>query len=331
MIEFVYPWCFVLLFAPLLVRWLAPAYKERKSSVQVPYFARLVTVTGEKPESGAVILNRKVIQRVLLVFTWLCLVTAMAKPEKIGEPIIQQRSARDLMIAVDLSGSMAVEDFTSSAGITLDRLTAVKQVLTDFVKARQYDRLGLILFGDAPYIQAPFTNDLTTWLTLLNESNIGMAGQSTAIGDAIGLSISAFDNAKTKNKVLILLTDGNDTGSKVPPIEAAIIAAAAKIKIYTIAIGDPKTQGEEKINEQVLKRMAKVTGGTYFQAMNRDELQQVYQQIDALEPQQFDIQSFRPRTSLHHYPVILFILLYTCILLTVVLTFRVKSRAKNHA
>lgn len=330
MIEFVYPWCFILLFAPLLVRRLAPPYKEKKSSVQVPYFTRLVAVTGEKPESGAVVLNRKVIQRILLVFSWLCLVTAMAKPEKIGEPIIQQKSARDLMIAVDLSGSMAVEDFTSLEGKTLDRLTAVKRVLADFVKAREHDRLGLILFGDAPYIQAPFTDDLTTWLTLLNESSIGMAGQSTTIGDTIGLAISAFSQAKTKNKVLILLTDGNDTGSKVPPVEAAIIAAASKIKIYTIAIGDPKTLGEEKVNEEVLEQIAKVTTGANFQAMNSEELHKVYQQIDALEPQQFDVQSYRPRTSLHHYPVILFIMLYICILLAVVLGLRFKSKAKDH-
>jgi len=330
MIEFVHPWCFILLFAPVLVRWLAPPYKENKSALQVPYFTRLVAVTGEKPESGAVIMNRKVIQRVLLIFSWLCLVTAMAKPEKIGEPIIQQKSARDLMIAVDLSGSMAAEDFTNLKGEKLDRLTSVKLILTDFVKARKHDRLGLILFGDAPYIQAPFTDDLTTWLTLLNESSIGMAGQSTAIGDAIGLAISAFNKAKTKNKVLILLTDGNDTGSKVPPIEAAIIAAASKIKIYTIAIGDPQTLGEEKVNEEALKKISKITAGAYFQAMNRKELHKIYQQINALEPQQFDIQSFRPRTSIHHFSVILLTVLYVSILLVVVFRFRFKSRAKYH-
>lgn len=331
MIEFIYPWCFILLFAPIFVRWLAPPYKEKKSSVQVPYFTRLVAVTGEKPQSEAVILNRKQLQHILLVFSWVCLVIAMAKPEKIGEPIIQQKSARDLMVAVDLSGSMAIKDFTTTTNKSLDRLSAIKQVLADFVKARQHDRLGLILFGDAPYLQAPFTDDLATWLTLLNESSIGMAGQSTAIGDAIGLAISTFNKAKTKNKVLILLTDGNDTGSKVPPVEAAIIAAASKIKIYTIAIGDPQTLGEEKVNQEVLDKIAEITGGTSFQAMNREQLHQVYQQINALEPQQFDIQSFRPRTNLHHYPVMLFIILYISILLVVVLGFGFKLGIKDHA
>lgn len=324
-----YPWFFILLLAPIFVRWLTPPYKEKKNSVQVPYFSRLVEVTGETPQSAAVVLNRKRLQHFLLIFSWLCLVIAMAKPERIGEPIIQQKSARDLMVAVDLSGSMAIDDFNNLTGKSIDRLTAIKQVLSDFVKERDHDRLGLILFGDAAYIQAPFTDDLTTWLTLLNESSIGMAGQSTAIGDAIGLAISAFNKAKTKNKVLILLTDGNDTGSKVPPMEAAIIAASLKIKIYTIAIGNPKTQGEEKVNVEVLKHIAEISQGASFQAINSDELHNIYQQINALEPQLFNTHTFRPRTSLHHYPVILIIIVYTGILLAVVLNFRRQFKANN--
>jgi len=236
------------------------------------------------------------------------------------------------MIAVDLSGSMAVEDFTlatlknhkdinnqgntanintsSKAPEKVNRLVAVKEVLTQFVQNRQHDRLGLILFGDAAYLQAPFTQDTKTWLTLLDETDIGMAGQSTAFGDAIGLAISVFENSDTKNRVLIALTDGNDTGSKVPPVEAAKVAAAYKIKIYTIAIGDPSAVGEEKVDLAVLEEMAQVTGGKSFQALNREELALVYQQIDKMEPQKFDSLSFRPRTSAYHYPIILFACVY---------------------
>ena len=328
MIEFVYPWAFVLIFLPILVTLLAPAYKERKSSIKVPYFARLVDVTGEKPQSGAVLLNRNNLQRLLVAFSWLCIVTAIAKPEMIGAPINQEKSARDLMIAVDLSGSMSVEDFTlpetKDETEKVNRLVAVKHVLNTFVKGREHDRLGLILFGDVPYLQAPFTDDIATWQALLNESDIGMAGQSTAFGDAIGLAISVFEQSDTQNRVLIVLTDGNDTASKVPPVEAAKVAAAHDIKIYTIAIGDPSAVGEEKVDLKVLKEMAELTQGKSFQALNSEELLTVYAEIDKLEPQQFDSLSFRPRVSIHHYPIALFFSIYLLALFIVNIRIRLQ-------
>ena len=328
MIEFVYPWAFVLIFLPILVTLLAPAYKERKSSIKVPYFARLVDVTGEKPQSGAVLLSRNNLQHLLIAFSWLCIVTAIAKPEMIGAPINQEKSARDLMIAVDLSGSMSVEDFTlpetKDETEKVNRLVAVKHVLNTFVKGREHDRLGLILFGDAPYLQAPFTDDIATWQELLNESDIGMAGQSTAFGDAIGLAISVFEQSDTQNRVLIVLTDGNDTASKVPPVEAAKVAAAHDIKIYTIAIGDPTAVGEEKVDLEVLKEMAEITQGKSFQALNSNELLTVYAEIDKLEPQQFDSLSFRPRVSIHHYPIALFVSIYLLALFIVNIRIRLQ-------
>jgi Ca-activated chloride channel family protein len=338
MIEFVYPWAFILIPLPILVVLFAPAYKERKSSIKVPYFARLVDVTGEKPQTGAVLLNRNNLQRLLIAFSWLCIVTAIAKPEMIGAPINQEKSARDLMIAVDLSGSMSVEDFTlpntdiaAEPDGKVNRLVAVKKVLNNFVKDREHDRLGLILFGDAPYLQAPFTDDISTWQTLLNESDIGMAGQSTAFGDAIGLAISVFEQSETQNRVLIVLTDGNDTASKVPPVEAAKVAAAHDIKIYTIAIGDPTAVGEEKVDIEVLKSMAEITGGKTFQALDSDELSQVYAEINALEPQQFDSLSFRPRVSIHHYPIVLFVSLYLFALFIVNVRIRMTLAKQGHS
>lgn len=335
MIEFAYLEYFALLPLPLLIIWLVPAYKEKKSSVKVPYFARLVDVTGETPQSGAVLLNRNNIQRIFITLSWLCIVTSLAKPEMIGDAIVQQKSARDLMVAVDLSGSMSVEDFTlandnSKSNKVVDRLTAVKQVLTDFAQGREHDRLGLILFGDAPYLQAPFTADISTWLALLDESQIGMAGQSTAFGDAIGLSISVFESSATQNRVLIVLTDGNDTASRVPPVEAAKVAAAYNIKIYTIAIGDPTAVGEEKVDLAALEEMAKVTGGASFQALDSEELQQVYKEINLLEPQQFDSLSFRPRTSIHHYPIIFIVLLYLVSLSLVNLRYYINNIRENN-
>lgn len=351
MIEFVYPWAFVLLILPVFVVLFAPAYKERKSSIKVPYFARLVDVTGEKPQSGAVLLNRNNIQRLIVAFSWLCIVTAIAKPEMIGAPINQEKSARDLMVAVDLSGSMSVEDFTlpkniqikegsSQRNITtqniqtetkVNRLVAVKHVLNTFAKGREHDRLGLILFGDAPYLQAPFTDDIATWQSLLNESDIGMAGQSTAFGDAIGLAISVFEQSDTKNRVLIVLTDGNDTASKVPPVDAAKVAAAHDIKIYTIAIGDPSAVGEEKVDLDVLAEIADITQGQSFQALNSNELLQVYAEIDKLEPQKFDSLSFRPRVSIHHYPIIIFISIYLFALFIVNIRIRLSLKKQKQA
>lgn len=336
MIEFVYPWAFLLLLAPILVVFFAPVYKERKSSIKVPYFARLVDVTGEKPQSGAVLINRNNLQRIIVAFSWLCIVTAIAKPEMIGDPINQEKSARDLMVAVDLSGSMSVEDFTlpsiNSSSPTADkvnRLVAVKNVLNTFVENREHDRLGLILFGDAPYLQAPFTDDIATWQALLNESDIGMAGQSTAFGDAIGLAISVFEQSDTKNRVLIVLTDGNDTASKVPPVEAAKVAASHDIKIYTIAIGDPSAVGEEKVDLEILQKMAEITQGKSFQALNSEELLTVYSEIDKLEPQEFDSLSFRPRFSIHHYPIILFVSVYLVALFIVNIRIRLQLRKQS--
>ena len=301
MIEFAYPWLFFMLPLPLLAYFLLPVYKERKSSVKVPFFRRLVELTGEKPSRGAVVLERMLFQKAWLVLSWGLIVMAMAKPQYVGEPIVIEKSGRDLMIGVDLSGSMEATDFSNANGEQVDRLTAVKSVLSEFVAQREHDRLGLIVFGDAPFLQAPFTEDHDTWLTLLTETETGMAGMSTAFGDAIGLSIKAFDRSDTENRVLIVLTDGNDTGSKVPPVDAAKVADQLGVTIYTIAIGDPQTAGEEALDVDTLQRIADITAGGYYQALDREQLENIYRQINALEPAIFESLSYRPKQSLHHY------------------------------
>ena len=320
MLELTYPWLLLTLPLPLLVYLLVPAHRERKSSVQVPFFNRLVELTGAKPSSGAVILKRLKVQKLFLLLSWILIVIALCRPEYVGDPIVREKSARDLMVAVDLSGSMQATDFVNSDGQQVDRLTAVKSVLAEFASQRQHDRLGLIVFGDAPFLQAPFTEDHQAWLTLLNETEIGMAGVSTALGDAIGLSLKLFENSDTDNRVLIVLTDGNDTGSKVPPVEAAKVAAQFDVAIYTIAIGDPATLGEEALDVETLQRIAELTDGAYYQALDRQELQQIYQRIAELEPELYESLSYRPRQSLHQYPLaivtavyLLFFLLMTLI------------------
>jgi Ca-activated chloride channel family protein len=309
MLELAHPWALALLALPVLMR-LLPAYKESRDSVKVPFFDKLVELSQQRPQSGAMILRRDRAQRFLVGFMWLCLVVSAAKPEWIGAPVEQQKSGRDLMVAVDLSGSMETRDFTLPGGQTVDRLQAVKYVLEDLADQRASDRLGLIVFGTAAYLQTPFTDDHLVWARLLEETEIGMAGPSTVFGDAIGLAIKLFMDSDSDNRVLIMLTDGNDTGSTVPPVDAAKVAATKEIRIYTIAIGDPAAVGEEALDIETLERVSEVTGGQHFEALDRDQLRAAYEAIGELEPELYETISYRPRQSLHWVPVGLAVALY---------------------
>jgi len=332
MFEFAHPWAFLLLPLPLLVYWLAPAYKESQDSLRVPFFKRLIDITGQKPQKGAVILQRIFFQKIWGPISWILVIISLAKPMMISAPIEQIKSARDLMVAVDLSGSMEVADFKADDGKIISRLDAVKQVLAEFSKQREHDRLSLIVFADASYLQAPFTEDHSTWLALLNETEIGMAGQSTLFGDAIGLGIKLFKKSDSENKVLIILTDGNDTGSKVPPIEAAKVAAKNGLTIYTIAIGDPETVGEEAIDLKVLNKISEITSGATYHAFDKQELENIYKMIAELEPDEYDTLSYRPKISLHHYPLALALFGYLFFFITMtLLSSRSQSRSRSLA
>jgi Ca-activated chloride channel family protein len=309
MFELAHPWALALIALPLLMRFV-PAYKESRDSVKVPFFDKLVELSQERPESGARILQRDRAQRILVTLTWILLVIAAARPQWVGAPIEQEKSGRDLMIAVDLSGSMEARDFTLPSGEQVDRLVAVKQVLQELAAQRASDRLGLIVFGAAAYLQAPFTDDHQVWGQLLDETEIGMAGPSTVFGDAIGLAIKLFRENDSTNRVLIILTDGNDTGSTVPPIDAAKVAAANDIRIYSIAIGDPATAGEDALDMETIDRVSEVTGGQTFQALDREQLRQAYVTIGELEPALYESVSFRPRRSMHWLPIAIIIALY---------------------
>lgn len=321
MYELAHPWLLLILPLPVLVNLLLPAHRTRKSAVRVPFFQRLVDLSGSQPSHGAVISPRIFYRLLLMILIWLCIVVALAQPQYVGAPITHEKSARDLMIAVDLSASMQTTDFKDENGAQVDRLSAVKSVLKEFVAQRPHDRLGLIVFGDAPFLQAPFTQDHATWMTLLNETEISMAGPSTAFGDAIGLAIKHFRNNESQNRVLIVLTDGNDTGSQVPPIEAAKVAHRYGVIIYPIAIGDSATLGQEALDINTLERVAEITQGLFYQALDRQQLRTIYQQIAALEPQMFEAQSYRPRKDMHHLPMLL-----VTLLLLVFMLLRVSQR-----
>lgn len=303
MITLAYPWLLLLLALPLLLRFFLPAHREPRPALQVPFLARLARACGQEPASGAAVLQGVWGRKLLLPFVWLCIVLALARPQWIEPPVSKAVPMRDLLLAVDLSGSMETQDFTAADGKTTDRLTAVKQVLDGFLAQREGDRVGLILFGSAPFVQVPFTEDLKVCRQLLSEAQVKMAGPQTAFGDAIGLAITMFDRSDMKDRVLIVLTDGNDTASQVPPAKAAEIAKGKGIVIHTVSVGDPRAAGEQALDVPTLQAVAKETGGIYSAASDRKQLEGIYKHLDALEARKAATLSRRPKRDVHHWPL----------------------------
>lgn len=303
MLTFANSWVFLLLPLPVLIRWLLPAWSQARPAVRMPGFHHLAEHLGLKPEIGATVRRRSKLQALLFVLIWVLAVAALARPQWLEPPVVREMPTRDLLLAVDLSGSMEAEDFTAPNSGMVGRLTAVKQVLDDFLKRRKGDRVGLLIFGNAAFVQAPFTQDLNVVRQLLQETAPRMAGPKTAFGDAIGLGITLFERSKLEQRVMIVLTDGNDTGSDVPPAEAAAIAAHKDIVIHTVAIGDPSSLGEEALDEEALKAVAAKTGGNYYFAQDRASLEEVYETLDQLETRKVETVTYRPRRDLFHWPL----------------------------
>ena len=302
MFSFSYPWLFLLLPLPWLVRWLLPPRNAGHVAVRVPFGYRLKDVL----QSGGV--TQKIAKQskhlIIPVILWLLVLTSLARPQWIEPPVVKELPTRDMLLLVDLSGSMEQRDFENKAGKKVTRLDAVKQVLGDFLQRRKGDRVGLVIFGNAPYLQAPFSTDLSLSRELLDECDVGMAGPQTAFGDAIGLGVNLFKDSDAPAKTMIALTDGNDTKSQVPPIEAARVAAQHDITIYTVAMGDPTTVGENKLDEQALKDVASTAHGSYFFAADRKQLEGIYDKLDQIETRKVKTVSHRPRRDLFYYFVL---------------------------
>jgi Ca-activated chloride channel family protein len=309
MYTFSHPWLFLLIILPLILRAVLPPYSVKRKAIRVPWFRRTADLLGTEPAEGAVIQEKKVSLRVFHFLLWVLIVLAMAGPQYLEAPLSRVIPTRDLMLLVDLSGSMDTRDFTDSSGEKINRLAAVKEVLDDFLTRREGDRVGLIVFGNAPFVQVPFTQDLDACRLLLEETAVRMAGPRTAFGDAIGLGITLFEESQVKNRLLIALTDGNDTGSKVPPEEAAKIASDNGIKIYVVGVGDPAATGEEELDEEALLAVAEETGGRYFHAEDRKELQEIYEALDRIETREVESETYRPRRDLFYWPLGLFFVL----------------------
>ena len=292
----------------------------------VPFMQRLATLTGRYPGTKTVTPKRLFSQWLVITLAWILVVAAISRPQWLEQAIIKELPMRDLLVAVDLSGSMEAEDFTDTSGNTVDRLTAVKQVLDQFFAKREGDRVGLILFGSAAFVQVPFTDDIDVVRELLDEAQIRMLGPKTMLGDAMGLAINLFKRSVVDERVLIVLTDGNDTASLIPPERAAEIARDNSVVVHAIAIGDPAAVGETALDEKTLQNIATITGGGYFHASDTEELEAIYTHLDKINPRQVESQSFRPLTDLYYWPLAAMILLTLLYLLWLDLRWRYNNR-----
>ena len=305
MFEFIYLWVFLLFPLPLLVRYFLTAKKRDYTQVWIPLAKGLT----DQPST----LQKSNLSRAIPWLAWILLLTALAKPIWFGDPIRLQQQSRDMVLSLDLSGSMQQVDMPLN-GETVDRLTLVKDLSKTFISKRHGDRLGLILFADHAYLQTPLTFDLNTISKMIDETQIGLVGTRTAIGESIAMAIKRFVENKNKQRVLILITDGANTAGTIKPIMAAKQAAKNNITIYTIGIGaDEMIQrtlfGRQRVNpsadldEKTLTEIAKITGGQYFRARNQDELQNIYQKLNELEPINSDFLEFRPEKDLYYWPL----------------------------
>lgn len=303
MLVFAHPWLAALAPLPALVYWLMPAYETRRPAVRVPFFGPLVRLTGAAPRAGASVSRRGLWRALVLAVCWLLALAALMRPQWVLPPVHHDRPARDLLLLVDLSGSMDTQDFTDAAGNTVNRLTAVKQVLDDFLSRREGDRVGVVVFGNSAFTLVPFTTDLKLARRMLGEMQVGMAGPRTVLGDAIGLGINLFAASNAPAKTMIVLTDGNDTASSVPPAQAARIARDRGIVIHAVAVGDPAAAGEDKLDEAALRDVADATGGSFYRALDRKGLEGIYATLDRMEARKVATVSFQPRMDLYFVPL----------------------------
>ena len=314
MLQLAWPWVLAVVALPVAVAWLLPATGgATEAALRVPFFLRVSAWSDERS------VHTWRWRLLIAGLAWLLLVFAAARPQWVGDPVALRITGRDLMLAVDLSGSMKRRDM-KVGDQWVSRLEVVERVAGEFIERRTGDRIGLILFGTRAYLQAPLTFDRPTVRTLLEEAVIGLAGEQTAIGDAIGLGVKRLRDRPSDNRVLILLTDGANTAGEVHPMDAARFAAKLGLRIYTIGVGADvammrRLYGTVRVNpsadldEPTLAAIARATGGRYFRARETNELVDIYRTLDALEPVISDEEQFRPTKELFHWPLALALLL----------------------
>ena len=313
MLNLLWPWALALAPLPFIYRWLRRPADVKIQALRAPLLAKVAL------DDSASIKTSSWQRRLLLIvlsLCWLCALLAIARPVWIGAPVSMPTNGRDILLAVDISGSMEQEDMRIN-GREVNRLIAVKAVVGDFVVKREGDRLGLILFGEKAYLQTPLTFDRKTMQTLLNEAQIGFAGSNgTAIGDAIGLAVKRLQDRPENHRVVILLTDGSNNAGELDPMEAADLARRAKVKIYTGGIGAESQQSwglfgsqvtnpSADLDESALQGIADATGGQFFRARDPEELAAIYRELNRLEPLEQTAETIRPVSTLFHWPLAL--------------------------
>ena len=308
MLEWEWIWALWLLPLPILVWWLSkPVSQQNSAALKVPFLQDLPQ-TKDLPNPR----SWRWVARLSLLIAWCALIAGLARPVMVGDLVQLPVSGRNLMLAVDLSLSMQEQDYQLGSQM-VDRLTATKYVAGEFIERREGDRIGLILFGDQAYLQAPLTFDRKTVRKLLDESALGLAGRNTAIGDAIGLALKRLNDQPDAEHILVLMTDGENTAGVVGVEEAAQMAAKNGLKIYTVGIGSQRrstidffSQSRASgLDEKTLSKIADMTGGRYYRATDTDTFRKIYAQLDELEPIERKQQQWRPRTDLFYWPLAL--------------------------
>lgn len=334
MIEVAYPWAFVALIIPFIsYRLLNKAKRiDNSSALKVPFFTQLTQAFASNQVDERK--HKLSLLKYLLLLIWILVVVSASGIQLLGKPLALPQTGRDLMMAVDLSGSMETPDMTIN-GQRSSRIDMVKQVGGQFINARVGDRLGLILFGSRPYLQTPLTFDRKTVVQMLNDASLGIAGPQTAIGDAIGLAVKRLIDYPSNSKALILLTDGGNNTGVLDPLDAAELAKQAGIKIYTIGIGAtsmevPGLFGSRNVNPSLdldidsLQKIASITGGEFFRAEDGAQLQNIYATINQLEPVKSDAVTVRPVTPIYPWTLGLALILSFLLIL-------VKIGIRRHA
>jgi len=328
--EIAYIWVFWLLPLPLFIFLVFPPLRVKSSSLSLPNFKKIEEYTGEKPRKSALVKKRNFLSWLGLWAIWILTLCALASPQIVEAPELKVKTSRNFLVLADLSFSMAETDWVVD-GKKSRRWDAVKNVMHDFIKKREGDRMGLIFFGSSSYIQAPFTSDLNTVDQLLDEADVGMAGQMTNIGKAIVKGIQMFEQDTIQTKVMLLLTDGVDAGTDILPLDAADLAIKDSIQIYTVGIGDPAGRGSD-LDEKTLIEISDMTSASYFRAQDTERLNEIYAELDALEPIEYEEEAYKPTTLLYYYPLglaiaITILLTFINSIISIIKIFR--NRAKN--
>lgn len=315
-IAFVWPLCALLLVVPFIIRY----FPGRKKKDEFIFITSLPFALDKEPQ------NKVRLMFSLAYASWFFLVLALCRPVYLDDVIVVNQPHRDIFLAVDLSDSMDIHDMYDEENNSVSRLEVVKKQIGEFIKNRQnkefHDRIGLIIFAEQADVMAPLTFDKKLVLAMVDEMDIELAGIYTNIGDAIRLALERFEEAKTNQKILILLSDGRNTTQGPTPLEMATTAREHNMKIYTIGFGggamlNSADDAEPDLDEDTLRQIANITGGNYYRAIDSRALKSRYQEISYLEVQEEDAISYQPEIELYHWFLILSIIMAVATSITV--------------